>query len=148
MLPSRLSCAAQLLRQKQSGEAITAHLNPKTQNAACYINSVSHEVRLLIKMAMDDGGYRRVEWKCDLLNSPSARAALRCSCHARCCLMLTHSIRFGFLFDGIFYENRVVRGRNRDTGARAELLAVRRFSHHHISRHLQLGSASRVPGGS
>ena len=55
--------------------------------------------RLLIKTAMGAGGegvggYRRVEWKCDLLNSPSARAALRCSgarlapCSARA---LSHS---------------------------------------------------------
>ena len=31
----------------------------------------------LMCTAMADGGYRRVEWKCDLLNAPSARAALR-----------------------------------------------------------------------
>ncbi len=44
-------------------------------------------------------GYRRVEWKCDSLNAPSRRAALR----------------FGFTFEGIFRQHMIVKGRNRDT---------------------------------
>jgi RimJ/RimL family protein N-acetyltransferase len=44
-------------------------------------------------------GYRRFEWKCDALNEPSRRAALR----------------FGFTFEGIFRQHMVVKGRNRDT---------------------------------
>lgn len=44
-------------------------------------------------------GYRRVEWKCDALNDPSRRAAER----------------FGFVFEGIFRQATVVKGRNRDT---------------------------------
>jgi RimJ/RimL family protein N-acetyltransferase len=44
-------------------------------------------------------GYRRVEWKCDALNAPSRRAALR----------------LGFSFEGIFRQAVVVKGRNRDT---------------------------------
>jgi len=44
-------------------------------------------------------GYRRVEWKCDVLNEPS-RAAAR---------------RLGFSFEGIFRNHRRFRGRNRDT---------------------------------
>jgi len=47
----------------------------------------------------DDLGYRRFEWKCDNLNAPSKRAALR----------------FGFQFEGIFRQHLVVKGRNRDT---------------------------------
>ena len=43
--------------------------------------------------------YRRLEWKCDRLNEPSRRAALR----------------FGFSFEGIFRSHMVVKGRNRDT---------------------------------
>jgi len=43
--------------------------------------------------------YRRLEWKCDALNEPSRRAALR----------------FGFGFEGIFRSHMVVKGRNRDT---------------------------------
>lgn len=44
-------------------------------------------------------GYRRFEWKCDALNEPSRRAALR----------------FGFVFEGVFRQHMVVKGRNRDT---------------------------------
>ncbi len=44
-------------------------------------------------------GYRRYEWKCDALNSPSRLAALR----------------FGFVFEGIFRQATVRKGRNRDT---------------------------------
>ncbi|MGH6926358.1 MAG: GNAT family N-acetyltransferase [Propylenella sp.] len=44
-------------------------------------------------------GYRRFEWKCDALNTPSRRAALR----------------FGFTFEGIFRSHMVVKGKNRDT---------------------------------
>lgn len=44
-------------------------------------------------------GYRRYEWKCDALNAPSRRAA----------------VRFGFTFEGVFRQAVVVKGRNRDT---------------------------------
>jgi RimJ/RimL family protein N-acetyltransferase len=47
----------------------------------------------------DDLGYRRFEWKCNDLNVPSKRAAQR----------------FGFLFEGIFRQHMIVKGRNRDT---------------------------------
>jgi RimJ/RimL family protein N-acetyltransferase len=47
----------------------------------------------------DDLGYRRFEWKCNDLNLPSKRAALR----------------FGFTFEGLFRQHMVVKGRNRDT---------------------------------
>ncbi len=54
---------------------------------------------LLMEYAFDDLGYRRLEWKCDALNAPSRRAALR----------------YGFTFEGIFRKHMVVKGRNRDT---------------------------------
>lgn len=44
-------------------------------------------------------GYRRFEWKCNALNEPSRRAALR----------------FGFQYEGLFRQHMVVKGRNRDT---------------------------------
>ncbi len=44
-------------------------------------------------------GYRRYEWKCNNLNEPSKRAALR----------------FGFTYEGLFRQHMVVKGRNRDT---------------------------------
>lgn len=44
-------------------------------------------------------GYRRYEWKCNVLNLPSRRAAAR----------------LGFSFEGVFRQAVVARGRNRDT---------------------------------
>ena len=43
--------------------------------------------------------YRRYEWKCNALNAPSRRAALR----------------LGFSFEGLFRQHMIVKGRNRDT---------------------------------
>jgi RimJ/RimL family protein N-acetyltransferase len=44
-------------------------------------------------------GYRRFEWKCNALNAPSCRAALR----------------FGFSYEGLFRRAAIVKGRTRDT---------------------------------
>jgi hypothetical protein len=44
-------------------------------------------------------GYRRYEWKCNALNLPSRRAALR----------------LGFTFEGVFRQHMVIKGQNRDT---------------------------------
>ena len=47
----------------------------------------------------EDLGYRRYEWKCNALNEPSRRAALR----------------LGFTFEGIFRQHMVIKDINRDT---------------------------------
>ncbi|MFJ9736577.1 GNAT family N-acetyltransferase [Streptomyces sp. NPDC101166] len=54
---------------------------------------------LLMSYVFDELGYRRYEWKCDSLNAPSRKAALR----------------LGFTFEGIFRQAVVYKGRNRDT---------------------------------
>ncbi len=54
---------------------------------------------LLARYVFEDLGYRRYEWKCNALNEPSQRAALR----------------LGFSFEGIFRQHMIVKGRNRDT---------------------------------
>ena len=54
---------------------------------------------LLARYVFDELGYRRYEWKCDALNEPSRRAALR----------------LGFTFEGIFRQHMIVKGKNRDT---------------------------------
>jgi RimJ/RimL family protein N-acetyltransferase len=54
---------------------------------------------LLARYVFEDLGYRRYEWKCNVLNLPSRRAAER----------------FGFTFEGIFRQHMVVKGQNRDT---------------------------------
>jgi RimJ/RimL family protein N-acetyltransferase len=54
---------------------------------------------LLARYAFETLGYRRYEWKCDSFNAPSRRAAMR----------------YGFIFEGIFRQHMIVKGRNRDT---------------------------------
>ena len=54
---------------------------------------------LLMRHAFDDLGFRRYEWKCDSLNAPSRRAALR----------------LGFIWEGRFRNAVVYKGRNSDT---------------------------------
>ncbi|MCJ1321908.1 hypothetical protein MMC15_007253 [Xylographa vitiligo] len=54
---------------------------------------------LLGRWVFEELGYRRWEWKCDALNSPSRRAAQR----------------FGFKPEGLFKQHMIVKGRSRDT---------------------------------
>ncbi|MBB1200422.1 N-acetyltransferase [Enterobacteriaceae bacterium 89] len=54
---------------------------------------------LLMRYAFDQLGYRRYEWKCNSLNEPSRRAALR----------------MGFQYEGRFRQALVIKGHNRDT---------------------------------
>ena len=54
---------------------------------------------LMAGHVFDHLGYRRYEWKCNALNEPSRRAALR----------------LGFTFEGIFRQHMVVKGSNRDS---------------------------------
>jgi RimJ/RimL family protein N-acetyltransferase len=53
---------------------------------------------LLARYVFEDLGYRRYEWKCDALNAASRRAALR----------------YGFVYEGIFRQYMIAKGRNRD----------------------------------
>jgi RimJ/RimL family protein N-acetyltransferase len=54
---------------------------------------------LMARHIFEDLGYRRYEWKCNANNEPSRRAALR----------------LGFIFEGIFRQHMIVKGKNRDT---------------------------------
>jgi RimJ/RimL family protein N-acetyltransferase len=71
-------------------------------------------VFLFARHVFDDLGYRRFEWKCDALNAPSRRAALR----------------LGFRHEGIFRDHMIVKGRARDTAwyamTRADWPMIRR----------------------
>jgi RimJ/RimL family protein N-acetyltransferase len=53
---------------------------------------------LLARYIFETLGYRRHEWKCDALNAPSWRAALR----------------YGFIYEGTFRQFMIAKGRNRD----------------------------------
>lgn len=54
---------------------------------------------LFARHAFDDLGYRRFEWKCNDRNEPSKAAARR----------------FGFQYEGLFRQDRIVKGESRDT---------------------------------
>ena len=56
-------------------------------------------IYLMAKHAFEDLGYRRFEWKCHNGNEASKRAAER----------------FGFTFEGVFRNDMVMKGKNRDT---------------------------------
>jgi RimJ/RimL family protein N-acetyltransferase len=70
------------------------HFSPRLQRTA----AATEAIYLMMERAFALG-YRRYEWKCDALNAASRAAAER----------------FGFTFEGIFRQARVVKGRNRDT---------------------------------
>ncbi len=53
---------------------------------------------LLARYAFETLGNRRYEWKCNALNAPSRRAALR----------------YGFIYEGTLRQHSIAKGRNRD----------------------------------
>jgi len=59
----------------------------------------TESIYLLLGYLFDTLLYRRVEWKCNALNEPSRRAALR----------------LGFSFEGLFRQHMVIKGHSRDT---------------------------------
>lgn len=72
------------------------HLNFTSQLARR--PGATEAMALMMRQAFELG-YRRYEWKCDALNSPSRAAALR----------------LGFRFEGLFRQATVYKGRSRDT---------------------------------
>ncbi len=70
-------------------------LGPALQRAA--LATEAHY--LLARYVFEQLGYRRYEWKCDALNAPSRRAAAR----------------LGFVFEGVFHNHMIIKGRSRDT---------------------------------
>jgi RimJ/RimL family protein N-acetyltransferase len=70
------------------------HFAPKLQRSPA-----ATEAMFLMMRCAFELGYRRYEWKCDALNTPS-RAAAR---------------RLGFSFEGLFRQAVIYKGRNRDT---------------------------------
>jgi RimJ/RimL family protein N-acetyltransferase len=71
------------------------HFAPSLQRTA----AATEAMYLMMRRVFDELRYRRYEWKCDSLNEPSRRAALR----------------LGFTFEGTFRQATTYKGRNRDT---------------------------------
>ena len=70
-------------------------LSPQLQRT----RQATEAIYLMARHSFDGLGNRRLEWKCNAENAPSRRAAER----------------FGFTFEGVFRQHRVIKGRNRDT---------------------------------
>lgn len=83
--------------EEKSGVLEIGHIcwSPLMQQRAI----ATEAIYLMLRHTFDELGYRRCEWKCDSLNAPSKRAALR----------------FGFNYEGRFLKAIVTKGRNRDT---------------------------------
>jgi RimJ/RimL family protein N-acetyltransferase len=89
--------AAYLRIDPPNGVIEVGHLNfsPRLQGT----RAATEAMFLMMRRAFDELGYRRYEWKCDSLNARSRRAA----------------VRLGFVFEGLFRQATVYKGRNRDT---------------------------------
>lgn len=90
-------CAALMRLDPAHGVAEIGHicLSPRLQRT----RAATEAFRLLFGRVFDELGYRRLEWKCNDENTPSKRAAER----------------YGFVFEGLFRQHMVTKGRNRDT---------------------------------
>lgn len=92
-----LGVASYLRIDPPMGVIEVGHINyaPALQRSAASTEAMF----LMMHRAFDELGYRRYEWKCDALNQPSRRAA----------------IRLGLTYEGIFRQATMYKGRNRDT---------------------------------
>ena len=89
--------AAYMRIDPPNGVMEVGHLNfsPALQRTA----AATEAMYLMMRRAFDELGYRRYEWKCDSLNAPSRRAA----------------VRLGFNYEGLFRQATVYKNRSRDT---------------------------------
>lgn len=88
--------AAYLRIDPANGVIEVGHLaySPALQRTAAATEAIYLMLRRVFEL-----GYRRCEWKCNVLNEPSRAAATR----------------LGFTYEGTFRQAAVVKGRNRDT---------------------------------
>jgi len=96
-----------------SGEAVgtASYMRIEPADGVIEVGSITYSPRLqrtpagteamylMMRRVFDELGYRRYEWKCNVLNAPSRAAALR----------------LGFRYEGLFRQAQITRGRNRDT---------------------------------
>jgi len=101
------------VRRTEGGKACgqTSFLDIQPENGVIEIGSIwfdltlrrtpaaTEALYLMLCHAMDELGYRRMQWRCNALNAAS-RAAAR---------------RLGFRFEGVFYNHMIFKGKNRDT---------------------------------
>ncbi|KAA3647111.1 MAG: N-acetyltransferase [Chloroflexi bacterium] len=92
-----IGVASYLRIHSEVGSIEVGHINfaPALQRTL----AATEAMYLMMKNVFDTLGYRRYEWKCDDLNTPSRKAALR----------------LGFKPEGVFRQATIYKGRNRDT---------------------------------
>lgn len=94
------SCVGILTLMEIRPEARSVEVGHIVYSPALQRTPLGTEVQyLLARYAFETLGNRRYEWKCNALNAPSRRAALR----------------YGFVFEGILRQHMIAKGRNRDT---------------------------------
>ena len=94
---------------KVCGQASFLHINPQMgvieighiwfSPELQQTRAATEALYLMIRYAMDDLKYRRMEWRCNAKNNKSRLAAAR----------------LGYRFEGIFYNHMISKGKNRDT---------------------------------
>ncbi|NOX57811.1 MAG: GNAT family N-acetyltransferase [Planctomycetes bacterium] len=91
-----LGVASYLCIRPSHGSIEVGHINfsPRLQRTP----AATEAMYLMMERAFTLG-YRRYEWRCDALNTPSRKAAQR----------------LGFSFEGVFRQATIYKGRNRDT---------------------------------
>ncbi len=92
-----LGVASYLRIEPTAGVIEVGHINyaPPLQRTA----AATEAMFLMMARVFEELGYRRYEWKCDALNEGSRRGAER----------------LGFVFEGVFRQTTLYKGRNRDT---------------------------------
>ena len=92
-----IGVASYLRIHPEMGVIEVGHINfaPKLQQTP----AATEAMYLMMKNVFETLGYRRYEWKCDALNEPSKKAAMR----------------LGFKPEGVFRQATMYKGRNRDT---------------------------------
>lgn len=102
-----------VISSQQTGEitGMANYMRIDPKNGSIEVGAIAHGSKmarspiatdaqfLMAKHIFDTLGYRRYEWKLNNANQPSHKAA----------------IRLGFVFEGIFRQHIVAKGKNRDT---------------------------------
>ncbi|RZV35992.1 MAG: N-acetyltransferase, partial [Acidimicrobiales bacterium] len=90
---------------------MASYMRLRPEHGSCEVGCIvfGHELQrtraateamyVMARHVFDDLDYRRYEWKCHNDNAASKRAALR----------------FGFAYEGLFRQDLIVKGKNRDT---------------------------------
>ncbi|MEO1252669.1 MAG: GNAT family protein [Pseudomonadota bacterium] len=109
----KLDWRTHILREVETGEALgmASFMRNRPEHGSTEVGCIifskalqrtpaaTEAMYLMASHVFDELGYRRYEWKCNNANAASKRAAMR----------------LGFVFEGVFRKDMVVKGASRDT---------------------------------